>query len=202
MKSEGFTLIELLVSLAIVALIGVMTFSGLSASINSNELTLSRSGITNNLALMDEVLRRDLQHSLNRLSRDERGENVRHSFYGASLTNEGPFLVFTVHYEKNSDYTKGSIRKIEYLLAGSKLIRKEHSYADRTSDTTIVSSTLLKGVEEVQLRFIQNGQWINTWPFMDWIENNGLPQMIEVKIRSERLGEINRRYLLPDGVTL
>ena len=97
---KGFTLIEVLVSLAIVSLIGIITFSGLRTSLDFNQGTLNRSATTHNIVVLDNLLRRDLQHSVNRLSRDERGDNLAHSFYGANPVHGDTFLAFTIHTEE------------------------------------------------------------------------------------------------------
>ena len=199
MRPHGFTLIELLVSLAVVSLIGVMTFTGLSTTLNFNQLVLSRSDTTNNLILLDETLRRDFQHSLNRLSRDERGDRLKHSFYGSVPNDQGYFLTFSAHFDNQKSMDKGSIRLVQYLLVNNKLERKEYSYADRTIDTPSSKQVLLNNVKDISLKFILEERWLDEWPFMDWTENNGLPKMIEISIDTESLGTVTRRYLLPEG---
>ena len=67
MISKGFTLIEVLVALSIVAVIGVMSFTGLSTSVKFNDLTLSRMDVSAKLTLADETLKRDFLHALTRL---------------------------------------------------------------------------------------------------------------------------------------
>ena len=56
MICKGFTLIEVLVALSIVAIIGVMSFTGLSTSVKFNDLTLSRMDMSAKLTLADETL--------------------------------------------------------------------------------------------------------------------------------------------------
>ena len=64
MISKGFTLIEVLVALSIVAVIGVMSFTGLSTSVKFNDLTLSRMDMSTKLTLADETLKKYFQYSL------------------------------------------------------------------------------------------------------------------------------------------
>jgi len=76
------------------------------------------------------------------------------------------------------------------------LKRVEYSYADRTFDTPYTSQSLLKNVEEVKLNFIKENSTLEEWPAMDWMENNGLPNIVEISLNINNFGLINRRYLL------
>ena len=201
MITKGFTLIEVLVSLAIVSLIGIITFSGLITSLDFNQGTLNRSATTHNIVVLDNLLRRDLQHSVNRLSRDERGDSLAHSFYGGNPVYGGTFLAFTIHTEETKYLlNKGSLRFIEYVLEEKTLKRVEHSYADRTADTKSNSKVLLKNINEISVGFIKDKQLVDEWPEMDWTTNNGLPRMVEISFKIDKLGVVKRRYILPEGI--
>ena len=85
---------------------------------------------------------------------------------------------------------------IEYIIEEGTLKRVEYSYADRTFDTPYTSQSLLKNVEEVKLNFIKENSTLEEWPAMDWMENNGLPNIVEISLNINNFGLINRRYLL------
>ena len=187
MKDHGFTLIEVLVALAIVTFIGVMSFTSLMTSLKFNELTLSRMDMSSQLILADELLKRDFVHALNRISRDERGEPFRHSFYGTNPRYTG------------SDFSEhiGVIRHVEYILENNTIKRIESKFVDQTEETEVSTTILLKDVKSVSLKFSQGNQWVDEWPFLDWTTNNGLPKIVELSYEIEGLGQIMRRYMLP-----
>ena len=197
MNDHGFTLIEVLVALAIVTFIGVMSFTSLMTSLKFNELTLSRMDMSSQLILADELLKRDFVHALNRISRDERGEPFRHSFYGTNPRYEGSLLAFTIH--TGSDFSEhiGVIRHVEYILENNTIKRIESKFVDQTEETEVSTTILLKDVKSVSLKFSQGNQWVDEWPFVDWTSNNGLPKIVELSYEIEGLGQIMRRYMLP-----
>ena len=55
--NKGFTLIEVLVALAIVAIIGVMSFAGLVTTVKNNDITISRIDLMSKIVMADEILK-------------------------------------------------------------------------------------------------------------------------------------------------
>ena len=94
--SKGFSLIEILVVVGLIGLIGILSFSGLNNSINFNLKSQEKSDHLNNLIKFNEILKRDLFQTINRLNRDPRGNRLEHSFYRNNPGLEGSFLSFTV----------------------------------------------------------------------------------------------------------
>ena len=195
--NTGFSLSEVLVSLAIVSLIALITLSGLTTSLDFNKRTLDRSDFVNSLVILDNYMKKDFQQTINRLSRDARGSYLNHSFFGLNPRQEGVFLAFTINSgDISPNFPKGGLRFIEYIIEEGTLKRVEYSYADRTFGTPYTSQSLLKNVEEVKLNFIKENSTLEEWPAMDWMENNGLPNIVEISLNINNFGLINRRYLL------
>ena len=202
MINKGFTLIEVLVALAIVGIIGAISFSGLMTTVKFNDLTLSRMDVGTNVTLADETLKRDFLHALNRLTRDTRGDFYRHSFYGLNPRFEGTLLAFTVSTGENLPDKNGALRYVEYVFEENRLKRIESQYVDRTEDTRKKTIVLLEGVENISVKFAKGNQWEDEWPVADWISNNGLPSVAEVSYEIEGIGNITRLYMLASGEVL
>ena len=199
MKNHGFTLIEVLVALAIVALIGIMSFTGLMTSVKFNEITLSRMDVTSQLILADETMKRDLMHALNRLPRDKRGESYKHSFYGVNPRLEGNMLAFSIHTGSNISNDIGAIRYVKYVLENNIIKRIESKFVDQTDNTEVRTTVFLTNVEDISLKFNLGEQWVDEWPMSNWTSNNGLPKIIELTYEIEGVGQIMRKYMLPSG---
>ena len=202
MINKGFTLIEVLVALAIVGIIGAISFGGLMTTVKFNDLTLSRMDVGNNVTLADEMLKRDFLHALNRLTRDPRGDFYRHSFYGLNPRSEGTLLAFTVNTGDNLPNKNGVLRYVEYVFEENKLKRVESQYVDRTEDTEKRTIVLLEGIENISVKFAKGNQWEDEWPVADWISNNGLPSVAEVSYEIKDIGNITRLYMLASGEVL
>src|SRR5699024_10586889 len=70
-SSGGFTLIELLIALSIFALISVVAFTGLQASINSREQTNMRADRLAEIQKAFNFMRQDLEQAVPRAVRDQ-----------------------------------------------------------------------------------------------------------------------------------
>jgi len=194
--NKGFTLIEVLVALTIVAVIGVMSFTGLVTSVKFNDSTISRISMSDRISLADETLKRDFLHTLNRLPRDSRGEFYRHSFYGLNPRLEGNILAFTVQTGASLSNLNGTLRYVEYVFEDNSLKRVESQYADRTEYTEKKTTVLLENIKNISLKFAKGDQWVDEWPLNDWMSNNGLPKVTEISYELEGIGQITRLYLL------
>ena len=202
MINKGFTLIEVLVALAIVGIIGAISFTGLMTTVKFNDLTLSRMDVGSNVTMTDEILKRDFLHTLNRLTRDERGDFYRHSFYGLNPRFEGTLLAFSINTGDNLPNKNGALRYVEYVFEENKLKRVESKYVDRTEDTEETTIVLLEGIENISVKFAKGDQWEDEWPIADWISNNGLPSVAEVSYEIKGIGNITRLYMLASGEVL
>ena len=199
MKSDGFTLIEVLVSISLVALIGVMSIGGLTTTIDSNDRTLERSSLIKSIIQADLVIKRDLLHTINRLSVDENGEKQLHSFTGMNINGDGVIISLNLHIPFYGLSEKGSVRRVDYFLEDQKLKRIEYDFPDTTLNTKSTTSEILSNVSGVLIKFKFNNELVDNWPITDWTSNNGLPELLELSIDIEDLGLIERRYMLATG---
>ena len=202
MKQKGFTLIEVLVSIALIGLLGFISFSGLSTSLNFNAGISERSKLIHKLEVTNTLLGQDLIQSINRKYRDARGDFNDHTFIGQNQSSsiDLPFLSFSIN-TLAEDKRKGAVRLVEYYLIDNKIKRKEYHHADRTEDTPVYNQTLLSKVEDVELRFYKDDSWTDQWPDGTGLFNTGLPKLVEVIFKIESLGTINKLFILSDSTS-
>ena len=196
-KNRGFTLIEVLVSIALLSLLGLISLSGLSTSLNYNSEISERSKFINRLEKTHTLLSQDLIQSVDRISRNSRGDFANYAFFGQSQdsSTDVPFLSFSIN-TFSKDQSQGSVRWVEYFLIEGKINRKEYFYADRTEDTPTYNQTLLSKVEGVELRFYKDNSWTNQWPDETDLFDSGLPKIVEIIFRIESLGTIKKLFIL------
>ncbi len=163
-RERGFTLIELLVAMAIVAIIGVMAWGGLSQVINQQTLARERSERWQAIQFAMRVVVQDLAQIQPRATRDETGEG----YMPAVLA--GPNAQFPVEFSRGgwanpSGFPRGTVLRVAYLAEEDKLYRIHWPVMDRTLSTPPVRQELLDGVDDVGVRFLDStGQWHTDWP--------------------------------------
>lgn len=193
--SKGFSLIEMLVVIGLVGLISILSFSGLNNSINFNQKVKEKSFLLEELSLFNEILKRDLNQSLDRLSRNQRGDRSLHSFYGENLKFEGDFLLLTIN-APSRDFNKGSIRYVVYSYENNQINRSEFVFSDLSENTTNIKETLLSDVNSLKLVFGKGFDSFDEWPATPWTENNGIPNSLRIEIDLNSLGLIQRNYFI------
>lgn len=195
---QGFTLLEILVAMAIFAVISVMTFHGLQAILKTRE-DMDREG--DRLASLQRVMimmSRDFEQIVARRIRDEYG-------------GQQPALLCQALAEKTVEFSRGgwrnpatlarsSIQRVSYRFIDRSIIRESWPVLDRAVATKPVSQTVLTGVDDFRLRFLdRDKEWQTSWPPEAREASNDqrmLPQAIEVTLDLEDWGTIHRLFLL------
>ena len=93
-RADGFTLIELLVAMAIVAIIGIMAWGGLSQVINQQTMARERAERWQAIQFAMRVVVQDLAQIQPRATRDETGEG----YMPAVLA--GPTAQFPIEFSR------------------------------------------------------------------------------------------------------
>ncbi len=194
-RSRGFTLIELLVALAIVAVIGVMALTGLTAVIKQQTAARERAQRWQQVQLAVRLVVQDLAQLNPRSTRDETGEAYEPSLL-ASPTAEFPLEFSRGGWANPGGFARGTVLRVAYEWQDDKLYRLHWPVMDRTLSTPPVRAEMLDGVENVEFRFLDAaGQWQTDWPPL---QSNGpqalvlRPRAVEVAIELKDFGRITR----------
>jgi general secretion pathway protein J len=193
--SRGFTLIELLVAMAIVAIIGVMTFIGLNRVITQQAIARERTERWQQIQLAMRLIAQDLAQIQPRATREELGET-----YQPSLLAD-PSAQFALEFSRGgwanpAGVTRGTVLRVAYDWEEDTLVRWHWGVMDRTVSTVPVRAEILDGVTNVEVRFLDTaGEWHLEWPPLERRGPQSLisvPRAVEFAIELEDYGRVLR----------
>lgn len=196
LRQHGFTLIELLVALSIFALISVIAFTGLQASIDSRERTNLQADRLAEIQKAFNFMRQDLEQAVPRPVRDQMGDLDPKNAFQEVLDG----IVFTSGGRSNPlGMERSSLERLGYGLKDETLIRSRWLALDQPPDPAIEELPLLTGVTALSFRFLgPDKRWIEQWPpLASDTPFAELPQAIDIVMELVDFGTINRIFLLP-----
>jgi general secretion pathway protein J len=197
-KQSGFTLIEMLLASVIFALVGLASFSILSAVLDSNDLsketTLELNGVQRAFFWME----RDFLQATKRQVRVDGEAASDKIFIGGDLIMEsqGGAVAFTHDGWRNPAMIlpRAEIQSVSYRMFEDKLERSFFNYPDPVTGEEPKRQILLENVESLAFEYYSTDGWGNVW------EQAGLPRAVKIAIETKALGKIERIFLLTDNV--
>jgi len=193
--AKGFTLVELLIAVAILSVIGVMALGGLNQVIDQKFITQERSDRWREVQLAMRIIYQDLSQIHPRSTREEFGETWQPALqadprarYALELSRGG--------WTNPGGFARGSVLRVAYDWKKNTLVRLHWPVMDRTLSTLPIRTDLLGGVNNIELRFLDNaGEWHQNWPPItatipeSWVIR---PRAVEFAIELEDFGNLWR----------
>lgn len=202
-SQAGLTLIELLVAVAIFSLLAALSYGGLVNVLDSRRAVDVESQRLATLQRTFLRIGRDLEQAAPRAIRDAFGDqqpalhNQVDSYEGMQTVIE----LSVVGRRTLPGETRGSLQRISYVLRDGALLRLSWPVLDRAQDTMAHESSLLDGVEDLQLRYLtEDGDWLTQWPPVAAATTAvaalppALPRAIELNIELKHWGSLRRLY--------
>jgi general secretion pathway protein J len=193
--SRGFTLIELLVAVAILAIIGVMAFVGLSRVISQQQLARERTERWQDVQLAMRLITQDLAQLHPRATREELGESYQPSLL-ADPSAQFPLEFSRGGWANPGGLARGTVLRVAYNWEEDKLVRWHWPVMDRTLSTPPVRAEILDRVTNVEIRFLDTaGEWHLEWPPLDQRGPQSLiarPRAVEFALELEDFGRVFR----------
>ena len=183
-RSVGFTLIELLVAMAIFSLMTVVAYAGLSSVMLNDQSSLENETALKRLQRTMVFIEKDLRQL------STRPRNDGYSGLGQALKADGggdPLIEFSRFGNSNpTDLSRSSLQRVHYVIEEDKLKRLSWNLIDH-SDAEPLTMTLMDNVTEGKVSFFSEaGETLEAW------SEKTLPLGIEIKLSTERWGEIRR----------
>ncbi|WP_112288127.1 type II secretion system minor pseudopilin GspJ [Rahnella sp. AN3-3W3] len=184
-KQQGFTLIEVMIAMAIFAMLSLLAYQILSASVKNSEIAQEHTARLNEIQTAFSLLERDLIQILPRQS------NTEEAFLSTTETS----LRFTTigSYAAAEPLSASDLAQVEWSITDHALTRSVNPQPSPSlSDASTLSTlTMLTGVRTLHWRFYSTG-WTDRWS-----EASTFPAAIELVVTLEDMGEIRRLFLLP-----
>ena len=190
---SGFTLIEVIVSLALLAVILVMSYQAVEVVTKVNER--SRSGVASEAQLQRawQIIGRDLMHIRPRRFHDGLGD-----IEGAYLTNPSDFGVrFSRGGGPMLRTNPSGMRRVNYTInEDDQLIRTSWAITESPRQSDGTTLILLDKVQDVEFNHLDgNGNYSVDWPPLNSRQTDkALPRMISVTIITENEVETSRLF--------
>ncbi len=194
-RNRGFTLLEILVAVAILAIMSVMAYRGVSEA---------RVSVENAGGHMDRL--REVQRAMYLLTGDFRTlvprpirEPIGDGFRAALRRDPNAVtLVELSHggWPNGAGTPRGTVQRVSYRLEERTLIREYWNVTDPTLANVPVARRLLNQVERIEIRYMNAGrEWVTQWPPLGSPGDTGLrsrPMAVEITIVLTDYGELNR----------
>lgn len=163
-RLRGFTLIEVLVSVFIFSIIAVIAYRGYSDAATSSMHMREQMDRLKAVQTTIRLFTQDFEQLAPRPVRDVLGQTPvgalkadARAEYVVALTRAG--------WSNPAGTQRSTLQRVEYVLEDDTLRRHHWNVLDRTLANEPVERELIKGVESVQLRFLDaNRNWNNQWP--------------------------------------
>ena len=199
-KQRGLTLLEILVAIAVFAIFSAVAYGGLIRLLDSRDRIDAERVYWRNVSLAFLRIERDFSLARNREIRDNDGSK-RPAFEGQPTDPRelgNPNVEFTRGGILVPNGSTADLQRVGYRFVENKLMRLAWPVLDRAPLTKPLSTPVLSDVEEFEVRFYQNGAWIDRWPPLgvSGATTPSLPPAVEITVALKGRGTYKRVFLV------
>lgn len=199
---RGVTLLEVLIAVAVFALFSAMAYGSLMQLLANRERIDAERAFWRETALAFVRMERDFSLARMRAVRDRDGSLLppfRGQPYDPRALAE-PAVEFTRGGILVPNGSTADLQRVGYQLVDGEVLRLAWPVLDRAPVTEPERVPLLRDVEEFQVRFHQNGAWVDYWPPLGTAPSQpspqGLPRAVEVTLALKDRGTYKRVFLV------
>ena len=193
-KHKGFTLLEIVVAVAIFAVISSILFPALFQFLEMRERVDEKHQQISGLQKTFLFLANDLRFAVNRLSKDEYGDQRKTTI----LLDDDNLIEFTTAYPDLSLNGLNVPRRVIWQLNDGVLQRVQYPVMDPESETRKILQSLLINVKSVEFKVSQIKDGRDNVDSR-WQEQSYLPDLIEVNIELDNDIEYRRVFTMSRG---
>lgn len=198
MNSKGFTFLEMLLSMLLFAMVGLASVAVLNSVTNSDEVSQRALQQLQQLQRALLLLERDFMQISARHVRLEGDPPKQERLWGEHyvLDSEQHGVSFTHHGWRNPGMIlpRSEVQAVAYRVQEQQLQRLFTLYVDAVNNTAPQIQTLLDDVEVFEVTYLFDDKWEDRW------HHQFLPQAVKVRIVQQEVGEVERIFILPNGL--
>jgi general secretion pathway protein J len=192
---RGFTLLEILVAVVILAIMGLMSYRAVRDARVQADIAAVHMDRLREVQRAMHLLVSDFRTLAPRPARELIGDGYR----AALLRDPNSTALFELTHAgwpNGAGTPRGTLQRVRYRLEDRTLIREHWTVTDPTLANEPQQRELLKGVERVEVRYLNPGrEWDTQWPPLGSVGDRGFrarPLAVEVTIVVDGWGELKR----------
>ncbi|MBI2381368.1 MAG: type II secretion system minor pseudopilin GspJ [Gammaproteobacteria bacterium] len=203
----GFTLLEVLVAVAIFAFLASGAYAVMEQALKAREQMEVKLARLAEVQRVLAMLQRDVEQLALRPSRDEFGD-PNPLFRADGHDDQKSYFRFTRGGWRNPlGLPRSGLQYVGWRLDKGRLRREYALYTDRAAQTPLRGGVMLKGVESLSLRMLEQadkqaggkGQWRDAWPKDETNKRDAtVPRALEITLEMKDMGRIVRVLRLPE----
>lgn len=203
-RESGFTLVEVLVATFITALLAALGMMLLSDTLRARDQLTATMDDVRELELARAVLKSDLAQLVPRRARDAYGTPAASAFVGGPHSGGNTLMAFvrTGRELPGLADAQSRLEYVTYVVRDGALIRQTRQNVDATPGMPVSERTLLSGLEDVEIAFLESGRWRDIWTGATQVTGAAAfaPTALEITFEHPRYGEIRLRLLTGAGL--
>lgn len=204
---------EMLVTLALFAMIGLISSQLLYQTADLSIKMVGRSDYVSDIHRAMSVIDRDMRQIVNRGIRDELGELM-----DPLTLDDGRLLQFSrMGWLNPFDESRSAVQRVEYSVDEGTLKRRYWLVLDRSQEAVAVTQTVMQGVEMQFVLVDSNNETLTTYPeYLDVEElvpeigdpgvaeeeEEARPIAIRLEFSIPNVGSLGRVWLIPNVPTI
>ena len=195
----AFTLMEMMTALAVFGVIGLMATQILTGTIQLGEATRDRGEALSDIQRAMDIIGRDIMQLTHRTVKDELGESTQ----PVTVTGTSLLELTRRGWQNPLAKRRSELQRVAYVHRDESLIRLFWPVLDRAPGSKPIPQILLKGVSEASFAARDDqGERHGFWPLLP-SEDEVAPELaaLEMALRLERYGHIERLWLVPPGAS-
>lgn len=198
MSSKGFTFLEMLLAMLLFAMVGLASVAVLSSVTNSDVASQTAMLRLQQVQRAMLMLERDFMQISARYVRIEGDPPKQERLWGEQylLASEDHGVSFTQQGWRNPGMVlpRSEVQAVAYRLQQGQLQRLFTLYVDAVNNTEPQQQLLLEGVETFEITYLFDDKWEERW------HHQYLPQAVKVRVVQQDLGDLERIFVLPNGL--
>ncbi len=204
-RPKGFTLLELLVAMAIMALIGLLSWQVLSTVVRARERSADHLDQIDHLQRALVLMRQDLEQAVQRPVSDPMGTPLSPLLSISATGGQGPGLEWTrAGWLNPMQEARSDLLRVRYQLIGDELHRFSWVYLDQAPGSQPEDLVLLHHVSNLEVHYLDTSdQWQTLWPEPEAAQKpvfqQPLPSAVDLRMDTREFGSLRLLVMLPAG---